>query len=165
MTTENNNQETAIKFGVVLPETAKQLDWQEPTTFYWVKYKGNYEIVIALKKNVFNVHFAFFLERPQSANNDYFHSEKLEDFIPAPTMQEIARELPNVINIPKHNYIGGCPFRLCNENYQLFYHNDHNSIGFDTTVSIKNYHFAQAYAELFLKIRNAGLLKKEEQDA
>lgn len=149
--TEQDVLQIAIKYGVPTPETCKALKWKEPTFFRW------FDNTLCTYENWDTRHVLRCVKTANVVCDMTFP----EIGIYAPQMHEIAQRLPNVINIPKHNYVGGCPFLLCNENKQLHYHNNHHTSGFDLIVDIQNYHYAEAYASLHLKLKQAGLLPEK----
>ncbi len=152
-TKKMNNTEIYLKYGVALPETCQKLDWQSKTLFYWF----NGKLCDRLRFNsLVGVWFA------QPIDDDgltFLKSENKVDFIPAPQMHEIAPLLPLSF---KRNY----------SSYLYFI--NHVTIGYSSSkfgewvddypnntlmkTFIENHHYAQAYAELYLKLKKKGLV-------
>jgi hypothetical protein len=168
--------------GVPMPETCEKLNWQGETNFIWVKDGSGYklhsksEYLIEYLLNEANQQREDFdkwreIEENCKAVNGRLAQGKLSmvteiltilgkdtssiyvqdyseiDGIPAPQMQEIAPLLP-----PKIWFI-------TNE-IEFFHYN--NYIGYDTynqifEVLINDHHYAQAYAELYIKLREEGI--------
>ena len=116
--------DTAKNYGVPLPETCIELDWQNETLFYWVKDYANATYKLVTKKSL-----------------DYWVVEPNDFCVAAPQMHEIARLLPPFISS-----VGiKCAFVLAKDtlSYGSCYYN----------TPIHDHHYAQAYAELYLKLK------------
>lgn len=133
--------------GIPLHETCKKLNWQGETFFFWCFDYSNsdwnicyYDLQAGSYKSITN-------NKSIICNDDV--DENPEYVIPAPQIQEIAPLLP-----PKIYYI--------TDSAEFFHIND--NIGYDDDrdglfeVQIKNFHFAQAYAELYIALREAGII-------
>lgn len=139
-----NTKETAIKKGVPIPETCKELNWQEETMFYWIVDKNKNFVLV-----------------------DFNELKQLDcpNFIPAPQMHEIATHLPQKLGY----YYDETQKRVRHhikfeEGYVveigIFQNKGYTVLGYDIffSVVLNNNHFAQAYAELYLRLKNLNLL-------
>ena len=114
----NNEQKQAIEYGVPMPETCEQMDWQNETHFYWCFQQTNIDCYVCC----FNKQE----EGYERADGGEFPPYENEFFsCPAPQMHEIKNEIRK---------------RLPNTNT-------------DGCVN------AQTCAELYIKLKNEGLLK------
>jgi hypothetical protein len=145
-----NINEVAKRFGVPLLKTCQELDWQSETLFYWDISDTN-EIRLRYANTV-----------PQDANKN--------DFVPAPQMHEITPLLP--IEIYRNSKIK--KLGIDSNIYQIFeiygggricYNGNKENDDRATTdiitvaeVVIINYHFAEAYAELYLQLKGKELI-------
>lgn len=128
--------QTAIDCGVATYETCVVLDWNK-TKLYWCKnYYGS-----LLVKTLQEVRLLC-----EKHGENY-----LIVLCEAPQMHEIAQQLPDSVD----------DFGLIQHTTAVFYLPlcFPNSEG--NYVDVKNHHYAQAYAELYIKLRDVGLLKKE----
>ena len=149
--------------GVPLPETCKKLNWQgkkfvpwqHKTFFFWFHFREN-------GKEYVELGIKYMYPKVGDDPRGYFYVsydtyQKWEDkdiispmFVyPAPQMHEIAKNLP-----PKINY----DFK------QMEFINHCDVIGYDGDnehifeKNIVNLHYAQAYTELYIELRDAGLI-------
>lgn len=136
----NTQERIAIKYGVPMPETCKELNWQQGTIFSWIENEEGYVLV------------------------DYKEWEKLGSprYIPAPQMHEIVSLLPpkiegflepmylDLVSAPYHN-------KSC---FFLQYTGVKSKKDYFTSLRIDDFHFAQPYAELYLKLKNEVIISK-----
>lgn len=141
-----NTTNIATKYAVTTPKTSIELDWKKETVYFWRKYQM-----------IDGTNYALFLKKDDisvlvNAPFDLIYAKRADKKdIPALQMHEIAQSLPLWITYKGEFY------QLSGNKYVA-----PNDIIFE--VPIKNYHFAEAYALLYIKLREAGLLK-EVQDA
>lgn len=131
--------EIAAQYGVPLPETCKELNWQKETLFWWVHEQ---------KEDIFKVVTSSF---KKSFENLKMQSETNVFIAPAPQMHEIAKLLPERI-----------------QKSTLYYIATLNSIAYlrspilgdivELESKVKNQNYAQAYAELYLQLKSKNLL-------
>lgn len=139
-----NTQKIAILKGVPMPETSMKLDWQGETNFYWHKPK--------IEDPFFEWQLSY--GRPD-VFNDFVDNNCVEiDIIPAPQMHEIAPMLPEKIKNEKEGVLRFGMSHIA-ISYIVFYDNFPKE-----TIRIKNNHYAEACAELYLKLKNEGILSK-----
>lgn len=150
--------ETAVKFGVCLPETAKELNWQTET-IYCYAYPPMCKATLMQTQDAFTCGYDC-------------------DF--APQMHEIACEMPfhilRDINKRKTGYREHLkPYFLLSKTispkniqgeavcvlgyFYPEYRNEYEDMS--VYVYFNSYHYAEAYAKLYIKLREAGLLGKE----
>lgn len=159
----NNEQKQALEFGVPLRETCEKLQWQEETFFFWVKD------VTSTIEEIWDVcYFDVQSGSYKTANNNKSllstddEEYKPEYVVPAPQTDKIAIDLP-----PKfHKEILG----FGKECFDFFYKYSNNGddlihrigyraqFNYDIRIDIHNNHYAQAYAELWLKLKSENLL-------
>lgn len=159
MTDNQNEIDIAIRFDVVIPETCEELAWEKETTFCWVYQQPD------------NGRSCDFWELVLSDSE----VAMANDTIPAPQMHEIARELPAYIPqkvktaliVDKDDSIKE---KSIFDSFYLTLHTLNNTHKFgqlcyespttwshkNISVHYDNHHYAQAYAELYLKLREAG---------
>lgn len=128
-----NTQESAIKYGVPMPETCKQLNWQRQALFAWIKKESEWILINYSDWKYF----------------DY------PTYISAPQMHEIAPLLPTTLGTQSGNRI------LTTKNNSLAYSFDTAPYNVDLIVgriNIINNHYAEAYAQLFLKLKKENLI-------
>jgi hypothetical protein len=152
-----NEQKQAIEYGVPMPETCVQIDWQGQTFFFWLKsISGKWYLVNKAKKpfsNIICYHEANILQIEKSLILDWVI------VVPAPQMHDIAPLLPKiVINNELTTYYIDL-VTLDSGNQYLRYNTEKGICYKELKVEIKNHHYAQAYAELYIKLKNEGLLK------
>ena len=144
-----NTQETAIKYGVPMPETCKELNWQIQTLFAWIKKEGEWILI----------------------NYNDWCDFGYPIYICAPQMHEIAPLLPFDKDIqPLQGYykwrfsINRNWFKKeKNADIELSYSAqkiDKTFVNQDKNITIKsvNNHYAQAYAEMYLKLKKENLI-------
>lgn len=172
-----NTQEIAIKYGVPMPETSMKLDWQGETNFYWGYFRYSQEptgndliprllyyvgvedgkkqfIVVKECHHLLNLIGVQSWERINPDERDY-------EIYPAPQMHEIAPLLPpkiegflepmylDLVSAPYHN-------KSC---FFLQYTGVKSKKDYFTSMRIDDFHFAQPYAELYLKLKNEGIIR------
>lgn len=133
-------KDIAIKYGVPTPETCRELDWKEETYFYWCEIESKYELCFKTRDNIEGMYCKI------GSIFGLFPSE----VFPAPQMHEIAIALPKkgqtIIEIVQNE--GEEDFlRFCDDIYSA-------SIWLDLSQN----HYAEAYAELYIKLRKEQLL-------
>lgn len=150
--------EIAIEAGVPMPETSVKLNWQTKTKYYWIHIR---------KDNVWTWFLSFRIDDnlfviKKNGEIEEYSFGFFEHQIPAPQMHEIAPLLPFKFET---NPIG-------NQEKGRFYHwfSSYSSIGYSNfplgtyleeiqlEQSIENNHYAQAYAELYISLREKRLL-------
>jgi hypothetical protein len=150
------SNETAILYGVPTPETAEILDWENPTIWIWVKRTTESEWELIL----FDKHESWF-----------------DKILYAPQMHEIARELPQTLpctygydvataEITLHRFDEIC--YTVNGEYiywEALYDNPIEYGDSEAAINFNYLHLAEGYSQLYIKLREAGLLKKEAGNA
>lgn len=169
MTNNETILQNAIEFGVCNPYTAKLLDWKIPTKYIWVflcngkpesktpylaiKIPPHYEHTLSGERIWRENEIVVFENTPNIRN-----LEDLSEWCYAPQMHEIAPLLPDVVHAKD----------MGNLNYPYYFFSKSYFIGYGSkdfiSSEVQNRHYAQAYAELYIKLRDAGLLKKEGCD-
>lgn len=158
--------ETAIRYGVALPETGELLrkdanfveldedndygaDFHPTTFFYWLRIKEG------KKSQMIDREWCLYTSFEREQLYSGFFGGDVE-CVPAPQMHEIAKMLPETIKQDgkKHDLTALMHEGLC---YQSRVISESELF----LTYIQNHHFAQAHAELYLKLREAGLLGKE----
>jgi hypothetical protein len=147
MTTKEQNLHDATYFGVCTFETAKELDWHKETLFCYVKIR-ECDVVM-------------FTHDAQTGGYDYIN---------APQMHEIAKELP--VRLEEDFKWGVRKSDLFSNATQIAFSLMYIAQnGLDSKKTMKflivneNHHYAEAYALLYIKLREAGLLEKEVDNA
>jgi len=144
-------QEIAIKYGVPMPETCKELDWKQETIMRWAvcQYTGRV-LIYARRLNTFGSVVYFGLDG-EFAHNYYY-------FVFAPQMHEIAPLLPSKLILPTE--YGNAPHELRISTWNL----SQFLIGYcsqGTTrmccISHPN-HYAESYAQMYIKLKSENLL-------
>jgi hypothetical protein len=114
--------EIAIEYGVPTSQTCKELNWKEKTLFYWLYCRDEGGLILCNVNQIENL----------TKNGVDF-----EEIASAPQMHEILSLFPVFID---------------EEKYHFFFHFD--KIGykskFDHIIEIKNNHYAEALAKLWL---------------
>lgn len=157
MNTQEQIKKTAKDFGVPMPDTCKALDWKEKTFFAWIFHEKLSQPYLCFFEKIY-------CQWLHVETQEVIASEENFDFtfFYAPQMHEIAPLLPLKFET---NPIG-------NLERGRFYHwfSSYSSIGYTSfPVStylekaqleqfIVNHHYAQAYAELYLKLKEKNLL-------
>lgn len=178
-----NTTEIARKYGVPTPKICIKLDWKGKTSFYWLKVKKNYPS----KKDSWQFLLAFkagneFVIKGKTQ----FYTDIIKNYTfvyHAPQMQEIAALLPTHFYltekqaklIAKKNQFEKV-YLECNLIYNTSYSNEiYYSIMVDkincsnsnfqgseifriSESIIQDFHFAEAYSELYLKLKQEGLI-------
>ncbi len=148
-----NTLETAIQFGVPTLETCKELNWQTKTSFTWVKYTILDELFLAFNVSL-GEEYGTCLKYSYNPyeNSFYFHNNRFRisdvNIIHAPQMHEIASLLRNNDNL----------FLIAQNNKQSYMKISGSYKPQDFMVKIINNHYAEAAAELYLKLKEKGLL-------
>jgi hypothetical protein len=130
-------QETAKRYGVPTPETCKELNWQNETYFYWCEIDNcEYQLCFKTRSSIEGMYCKI------NSILGLFPTT----VIPAPQMHEIAGHLPEKWTLDSYanqlhfeNYIG-------NEPVFLTYIQNHQN------------NYAEAYAQLFLRLRKECLV-------
>ena len=142
----DKNLEKAIKRGVPTYETCVELDWKLPTISYWAKSdEGELMIIDESAKRIVEA-----LRATKNINTE---------LIPAPTMHEITKELPEFIEVLwdySDNMFSN------HEKRNLFFTAMKKSVSYYSEyynlklyeVMIENNHFAEAYAKLQIQLTN-----------
>jgi hypothetical protein len=141
--------EIVSKYGIPIPETCEKLDWQDKTILHYVKsYSGLLYVCFKDNKNRYI---------------EAFTGDMILSFVsvfPAPQMHEIMSLLPpkiegflepmylDLVSAPYHN-------KSC---FFLQYTGVKSKKDYFTSMRIDDFHFAQEYAELYLKLKNEGLI-------
>ena len=156
MNNTNEIKELSIRYGVPIPDTCKQLDWKEPTLLCWV-YQQPYDGYTSDFWKCTLVSWAV-----ESGN----------DYILAPQMHEIAIFLPIYIVYKTKNTIRKFYPDKKNEAFINIYTNPETSVSHLSYANIlngatplyqniTNNHFAEAYAQMYLKLKQANLLNND----
>lgn len=140
------SSETTIKYGVSTRETSIELDWKNETLFHWL---GEHLCARLHYNDIVKEWIAYDVE-----TDIMLHSKNKSGFIPAPQMHEIARELPA-------DFYTDCGQHIFYELNNRIGYGLHIKQGKVESTTIRNHHYAEAYAKLHIKLREAGLLKKE----
>ena len=137
--------EVAAQYGVPLPETCKELNWENiDTNFFWLVCNNTQRALLhIIQENRFG-------EKCYHPVNNGFAHNKFKVY-PAPQMHEIAKLLPEKLL----NYKGYESVEFC-ENEKVMGYGILNRF---LATEIKNHHYAQAYAEMYLKLKTLNLLK------
>jgi hypothetical protein len=166
--------EIAIKFGVATPETSEELQWEEETFFRWFHpTKGVFFLCTSTSYINSDGQKRYVLSDVKNGNQ--ISNTTFVYGTPAPQMHEIAKHLPVfIMNDTGKKYIAGekigqpIIYRnfLCygfngNQIAELYYSTQYDEEEY--SVEIGNHHYAEAYAQMFIKLREAGLLEKEVQ--
>ncbi len=125
--------------GVPILETSKQLDWQQPTEKVWVRTAYNNEYSVMTLKE---------LEYEKSLLDMTDGIGYSSVICAAPQMHEIAPLLPPFINASYQTV-----FQKTLKNELVYCENVEERIW----VSVENHHYAQAYAELYIKLKSEKL--------
>jgi hypothetical protein len=168
------SSEVALIFGVVTPETAEKMEWKHKTSRVW------YRRVESMPYTLCNVFRHNDKVRLCSATDnslvDILHIENFATYtVPAPQMHEIAKYLPNEILVDaKYDNETDILFLLNVCKKSIYYETNDNikygcskAKGFEekSYVAIENHHYAQACAELYIELLDAGLLKTDKLNA
>lgn len=156
--------ETAIEAGVPLPETCKNLDrnfWLNKVSMYWFFEDNRWSLCTRLQKLTQERYFVAECFNVNSENKERCIENVI--FIPAPQMHQIAPIIENLaietysvkmVNL-KFDFteqgLDKIQHLLCFENDNI----SENAI----YININNNHYAQSYAELYLLLREKGLLE------
>lgn len=139
-------KEIAILRGVVIPETCIELNWRWQTNLCWVKNNENEFIVI------------------EASDREYWVCNEKDVCINAPQMHEIVSRLPSklrfnnemmyldLLSAPYHNQ--SCFF--------LQYTGGESKKDYFTSMRIDDFHFAEAYAQLYIKLKKENLLDEQK---
>ena len=137
----NSEQKQALEFGVPLRETCVKMEWQKETFFFWVKD------VTSTIEEIWDVcYLDVQSDSYKTANNNKSllstddEEYKPEYIVPAPQMHEIVPLIEKKQGFAGVEIIGSY---LCFVSYKF---------------KIENHHYAQAYAELWLKLKSEGLI-------
>lgn len=150
MQTQEQIQEIARKYGVPVPETCKELDWKGESNYYY--YNG--ELCYGLR---FNKLIGYWFAKP--VNDDgltFFKSVDKNYFIPAPQMHEIA---PLVAG-----FAASQEMHIHQNVYQDFtamqfvLSSTLNPVKRLPYVNIDGSNYAEAYAQMYIKLRRASML-------
>lgn len=132
-------KQIAIKYGVPMPDTCKELDWQDDVLFYW--YYEYQEWLICTHIEL------------EESNNRY---DKLF-VVAAPQMHEIAQELPMSIVIEDERFsLDLMTYSYFKKSHFLRYKNIAEKRKYGEFC--ENHHYAEAYARMHITLRNLGLL-------
>jgi hypothetical protein len=125
---------TAKKYGVPLPETCIELEWENETLFYWFAFNNEFR----LTRNEFGFPDTF------SVNYNLIENEKITNKrnIPAPQMHEIFRCFSQIQLVTTKEYLWV------------------SYVKYPIHIPIHDHHYAQSYAELFIKLKEKNLLCK-----
>lgn len=136
-------EKQAIKYGIPMPETCKELDWKKQTLFYWARdTKLDLDWII--------VPFELYCtETNKNLSARY-------DIIPAPQMHEIAMELPKTIYYKETTFYLDLIILDSFEQYLKYNDEYYKKSVFE--IEIKIFHYADAYAQMFLKLKELNLL-------
>lgn len=152
----------AINYGVATYETSQNLQWAKPTNFYWCKsYYGS--MVVRTLREV-----DFLCEK--------YGKNYIKIVCEAPQMHEIAQRLPYFFELDNNIFLDLCYDKtyICYIKVEIYMKDDKLVVNpiFDENNShiiysstIRNHHYAEAYASLYLKLKEAGLLEKEANNA
>ena len=140
-------EEISAKFGVPLPETCKELNW-ENKTFYF--YKDGCLCSQLRYSPLVN----FWLATPIDSDGiTYFKARYKEDFIPAPQMHEIAPMLPEKIDGYQSNGQNIWYQLLSKSMSKQLVYGYKNDFDDKLCVNIIDWNYAEAYAQLYLKLK------------
>jgi hypothetical protein len=123
---------TAQEFGVATYETSKQLDWQNPTKYVWVRTAYN-EITVMSRKE---------LEYEKTLLDMTDGIGYSSVVCAAPQMHEIFRCFSQIRLVTIQEYLWV------------------SYVKYPIHIPIHDHHYAQAYAELYLKLKPENLLCK-----
>jgi hypothetical protein len=123
-------QQTALNYGVPMPETCQELDWKGITHYYWYKNYHNEYCCIT------------------NESEDKYDLAELFNFIPAPNIQELFEVLPNSIYQGFFELIIDKLLELVYYDKEFMY------------VEIQNNNLADALAKLYILLRENDLLTK-----
>jgi hypothetical protein len=133
--------EIAQKYGVPTPETCKELGF-EPCNMYWHISENNQHWALCLKGGTVI----------QNTNGYYFSDDLI--VYNAPQMHEIAQLLPC-----EDKYTGA--YIVLNGNYLACSHAKYEkcvTIYKYMNVMVENHHYAEAYAQLYIKLKKENIL-------
>lgn len=154
--------EITALYGVPMPETCKELNFMQDKALSDIHEKYKFIWIVKEESTILLCRWALL-----EGTNRYYPfcviSNKMintwEFEYPAPQMHEIAKLLPTIIRSGEFNdyqfaydYYNSC-YLLHRIKYSHSCHEVRNIV-----VDIVNFHFAQAYAELFLKLKSLNLL-------
>lgn len=132
----------ATSYGVPMPETCKELDWQGETLFCWVENtKGE---IIIWQNSVFD----YMLVASDKYGSNVI--DKPKKLCNAPQMHEIVVRLPEKLV----NYEGYESVDFCESNKKIGY----GVINRFFSTEIENNHYAEAYAQMYLKLKEVKLI-------
>lgn len=145
------------KIDVPTLETCKELDFKNPTYFVWF---DNF-----LCRDVFKIDdemVGVSILSSTHKENDYVYGRECVSICNAPQISEIMPFLPEIIKYEGvHNsfysILGGLGYM------RLFCEGHYFPVP-ELSHLVLNNHYAEAYAQVYLKLRNAGLLRKEVKD-
>lgn len=142
-------KEIALNYDVPMPETCQKLDWKKETLFYWIKHKDWKEWHIKFYKEI------------QITLLEYKGEYKV---LPAPNAQELFEALPESIKYENEDpeigliewYLSITKQFVCYEcSYENFSETTRDIV-FD--IKIQNNNLTQAFAEMYILLREKGLL-------
>ncbi len=147
--------------GVPLPETCQKLDWKDESGFYWKKITDH--------ETWYNLYYHNGRESIFIGGDGVFREigAKIVHY-DAPQMQEIAPLLPVKLRLNTgYDYDGNdtysnFEFKIRNyPNWHIFYDGETSYADYyvkDFKFGTENHHYAQAYAQLYIALREAGII-------